>query len=148
MEPTAVSLVATGIGVVSALSGVYLGQRMSRTGQREQWLMDERKEEFRELIVGLEESMRSEVEYAIYTSKYTDEERRLLSRKTSDFYTIVRTRIFTANEVKIIDVYERWREALDDHRSEGDIDVLRSRYEALLKDLVDAATAPLPKGKR
>lgn len=147
MQQSTVTLIVAVVGIAGTFGSGYFSQRMARHSQREQWLLDQRKEEFRELIVGLEESMKSEVDHAIRTSQYTPDERRQLSRKTSDFYTIVRTRIFTANDVRDMDLSQRWREALKDYGVE-DIDVLRGRYESLLKELVDAATCPPPRGKR
>jgi hypothetical protein len=144
MQQNTVTLIVAIVGIAGTFGSGYFSQRMARHSQREQWLIDQRKEEFRELILALEESMRSEADHSIRTEQYTPDERRQLSRKMSDFYTIVRTRIFTVADVRNIDLDERWSEALGDYRREGDADLFRGKYESLLKALVDAATAPPP----
>jgi hypothetical protein len=50
MEQTTVTLIVGGLGIFGTLAGVVSGHFLSRSWQREQWLLDKRREEYRELI--------------------------------------------------------------------------------------------------
>jgi hypothetical protein len=50
MQPATITLITTFVGIIGALAGVIIGQRMARSWQREQWRLDCRKEEFKEVV--------------------------------------------------------------------------------------------------
>jgi hypothetical protein len=51
MQPSTVALIGALVAVVGTLGGGFLGQRMNKGAQREQWVRDKRKEESRELMI-------------------------------------------------------------------------------------------------
>jgi hypothetical protein len=57
MQQGTVTLIVASVGIAGSLGGVLLGQHMTRSWQQRQWPMDQRKDEFRELIAALADSM-------------------------------------------------------------------------------------------
>ncbi len=49
MEGTIIAIVGFATTLAGSLGGVFVGQRMSRSARREQWLLDATKQEYREL---------------------------------------------------------------------------------------------------
>jgi hypothetical protein len=50
MQNSTITLVVAVVGIAGTLGRVVLGQWMSRSWQREQWLLDNRKQEYCELL--------------------------------------------------------------------------------------------------
>jgi hypothetical protein len=130
-----------GVGIGGTLGGIIVGHFLTRSWQQKQWLLDQRKDEFRELIIGLDGSMRALAERGDFMHDVTPEERAQRARKTSDFYQTVRTRLFTAADMRKLDVEARWHEAVSDYRKESDAEIFDSCYQSLAEDLVKAATS-------
>jgi hypothetical protein len=128
-------------GAVGPLVGIMVGHFLSRSMQHKQWLMDRRHEEFQELITALDTSMLAEATHWDSSMELTPEERRDKARRTSDFFKIVRTRIYTARDIKSLDLEREWRIAVALFRKESDGEKFESGYAALIQKLVHAATA-------
>ena len=62
LDQGSVTLIAAGFGV----SGVLLGHYLTRSWQREQWRLDRRREEYRELITALSDLFTNMQRSAIY----------------------------------------------------------------------------------
>jgi hypothetical protein len=84
--------------------------------------------------------MTSEVGHADYSMELTPQERRDKARRTSDFFTVLRTRIFIVDDIKRLDLNRRWTKAFAQYRKENDTLVFQETYLELIQQLVDAAT--------
>jgi len=126
---------------IGPLVGIVAGHYLTRSWQREQWLLDQRKNEIRELIAALDDSLLSETSIGRNTGEITPEERRDKLYKTRDFYKVCRTRIFTAQEVRQLDLEKEWKKALAEYQQKPkpDDDMLRAACESLRDALVKAA---------
>ena len=127
-------------GALGPLVGILVGHVLSRSWQRKQWLMDQRASEFRELVVALEDSLRAHLTKYLFTEAFNREEHGEILGRQISFFTVVRTRIFTRNDVEHLNADERWGEAIHDYKAAGDIEVVRKSNESLMRDLVKAAT--------
>ena len=132
----------TGLAIWAAMGpiiGIGFGHALTRSWARTQWLRDQRKDEFRELIMTLDDAMRALIERGNVMQDVTSGERLERTRRMSDFYQIVRTRIFTAVDMRKLDVEERWREAVNNYKSDGEGEMFYSHYQSLMDALVKAA---------
>jgi hypothetical protein len=125
-------------GIGGTLGGVYIGQRMSQKWQREQWVLDNRKEEFRMLVDALSDSLRIE------TTKYSGmvlsgEQERAIVETHSNTMRVIRSRIFVADVVEQCRLDERWVEALKAHQVSFDIAPLAAVYSTLRAEIIRAA---------
>jgi hypothetical protein len=141
MGQETLTVVVASLGIIGTLCGIVFGHFLSRSSQREQWMLDRRHEEFQELLGALAASMHAEVE-AMYQSELTPEERKDKTRRTADFFQIVQTRIFTFTDVKRLDLKREWLAAVNAHLASRphDLETFEKGYQTLTRGLVDAAT--------
>jgi hypothetical protein len=139
MQQTTVTLFVAGVGIFGTSGGIVVSNLLTRSWQRTQWLMDQRKDEFRDLIKGLDDAMRAEFELDTTRYDLTAVERRDRARATSDFYQIIRTRLFTAEDVQAIGLEKGWGDVIEGYKRDRSNDLFEMRYEQLLKALVKAA---------
>jgi hypothetical protein len=149
MEQETVTIVVASLGAVTTLGGIVFGHFLSRSSQREQWMLDRRHQEFQELLGALAASMHAEVE-AMYQSELTSEELKDKTRRTADFFQIVQTRIFTFTDVKRLDLKREWLAAVNAHLTSRphDLETFEKTYQTLTQRLVNAATAQRAHEKR
>ncbi|HSY35009.1 MAG TPA: hypothetical protein VK814_04600 [Acidobacteriaceae bacterium] len=125
-------------GIGGTLGGVYIGQRMAQKWQREQWVLDNRKEEFRELLDALSESLR--VEMKLYTGLVmSSQEEQLLVETHSNTMRVIRSRIFVADLANNSQFEMRWAQALKDHQFSLDVAPLAATYSKLRMEIIRAA---------
>jgi hypothetical protein len=142
MDATTAALIGSGVagfGIAAAFGGVLVGQRMARNTQREQWLLDRRKEEWRELLTALAESLR--VSLKIYPARALsgDEERQIVEAQSNSF-RVIRDRIFIASDVQRLNIENRWSAAVQHHSQTMDAKHLGATYKELRSEIVKAAT--------
>jgi hypothetical protein len=142
MDQQTVTLIVAGLGIAGTLGGIVVGHILSRSAQREQWVVDRRHEEFQELIKTLDASILSEVTSNDDSMELTPVERRDKARRTSDFFQVLRTRIFTVGDIKRLDIDREWRVAVALYYKNRDKKLLENTYLALMQKLVQAATVP------
>jgi hypothetical protein len=58
MYPQAWGLIGVGVGIAGSLSGILLTSRLTRSWQRTQWVSDNKKLEYRELLAALTKAQR------------------------------------------------------------------------------------------
>jgi hypothetical protein len=125
-------------GIGGTLGGVYIGQRMSQKWQREQWVLDNRKEELRVLLDALAESLR--VELTMYAGgALSPEQQRDFVGTHSNTMRIIRSRIFVADVVERCQMEDRWARALKVHQNSMDVAPLATVYKELQNEIVSAA---------
>jgi hypothetical protein len=143
MEPTTPALIGTGVaafGIVSAFGGVLMGQRMARNTQREQWLKDCRKEEFKELLSVLTKS------FAVICDGYSafvqdSATQRAIRDAALLAMTTIRDRIYIAADVKRLNIYKLWRDAANEFEHDHVFIAFSEKYALINAMIVDAATA-------
>jgi hypothetical protein len=132
--------VAASFGVAGALLGHYL----TRSWQREQWRIDRRTEEYRELVSALS---------AVFTNMQRfgggggDREFHMkLLQVNVDAFRVIRDRIFIASEIAEADILGRWRKAFDlvDGYQMADWATFANEDQELSKTLVQMALSPPP----
>jgi hypothetical protein len=141
MQQETVTLIVAGLGICGTLGGIVVGHILSRSAQREHWVLDRRHEEFQEIIRAFDASMLSEATAKDYSMELTPEERRDKARRTTDFFQVIRTRIFTVADIKRLDLDRAWRVAVALYRNSNDGKTFESTYETLMRELVLVATA-------
>lgn len=141
------ALAVAGIGVVGSLSGVLIGQRISQSWLREQWVLDRRTEEFRQLLDGLANSLWASL--MMYTGAVLDaEKQRDIIEAQANAMRVIRSRIFVIEEVVRLNIELRWGTALNRHRQDLDIEKLATVFNELRMEIVKAARPAPPHGLR
>lgn len=148
MQQETVTLIVAGMGIGGTLGGILVGHLLSRSAQRAQWVLDRRNEEFQELIRAFDASILSEVTSNDWSMELTPAERRDKARRTSDFFQVVRTRIFTVDDIKQLNLEREWRTAVALYQKNNDQKAFESAYLSLMQKLVQSATNPKVKERK
>jgi len=128
MDGVKAALVGSGVaafGIVSAFIGGLINQKMSRNTQHEQWLLDQRKEEWRELLSTLTRS------YTLHLHG------RRTAETDAEALTVIRDRLYIAVEVQDLRVLERWSRISKDPRTQ--MLVMEGPFNELITDIVVSA---------
>lgn len=104
---------------------------------------DNRKEEFRELITALMDAATALMMQQIHLNDHTlqmDEEERARAMHLEGL-KVMKTRIFVADDVKAMRLYERWTEAIKGMRTTKTTHDFEDTFEKLTEEIVDRAKA-------
>ena len=116
------------------LGGVVVGSLLTylftRSAQREQWLRDCRKEEFRELLRALSDHFTILREFDRLTYHQTPAEREKLTDAEADFFRLVHSRIYIADDVDRLNIKNKWIDAVKEYCAQPDKPDLQTFYKA------------------
>ena len=126
-------------GAVGPMVGILVGHVLSRSWQQKEWILDRRKEEFRELVSALTAAT---VEFLVFhTSRGTKTpqpmETWLAAQKVA--YQTVADRIYIATDMTAMEVGERYLKISSDLREFEHFDEPANRMTALLNEIVEVA---------
>src|SRR6267154_1581721 len=134
MGTAAVTLVGTLLSVLVGFAGNFLIQRQLKSWQRQQWILDSKKAEWKELIGTLCQSARSmlkDLPFAAYeiepSGKRMTEMLNLWVDEDSEAEKTIQDRIFIADRAQREDILNRWQKVV----SERDV----NRFEKGWNDL-------------
>jgi hypothetical protein len=116
--------------VVAPFIGIVLGHYLTRSWQREQWLRDCRKEEFRELLTSITKCYRTVLD---------KEDSRTLHDARSEALTVIQNRIYVAEDVKQYRILESWKDATDLYDADWSLEGLVESYKLVSALIVDIA---------
>jgi hypothetical protein len=150
LEQQTVTLVVAGLGIAGTLTSGPLTQYFARHSQREQWELDKKTEEFRELldaltVVYLEacETGRLVAIGVIRNDEGDGELEPTAAEMTA--YRLLRNRLFTAIDLEAEDVTRRWDTALITFKTNGSVERFAERFSSISGTIVWLSTG---KGNR
>jgi hypothetical protein len=141
MDAVSATLIGTGVaafGIGAAFAGVLIGQRMARNTQRQQWILDNRKTEYRELLTAISESLRLGLSLNPGLGFSGEEDRKAVEANAMSM-RVIRDRIFIADMVESMNLEERWAMAIMKHRRTYDASALITAYREVSDELVKLA---------
>jgi|HubBroStandDraft_1064217.scaffolds.fasta_scaffold153637_1 hypothetical protein len=130
------------LGIVGTAIGAFLVYRFSRRTQHEQWIRDNRKEEYRELIEALTDEITALVRRLemskdrTITREVFDEER----EKHRTALRVLKNRIFIARDLKERNLFDEWADGLKLVWETGEYHTFEATYEKIREWIVDRAT--------
>jgi len=129
----------TAWAMVGPLVGVMLGSYLSLRNQRKQWVLDNKKQEYRELLTTLSEACGEIITFRSMMVQ-SPGAKLVCDEAIKKVATVMIDRIFIAREVQKIKLVERWREALIDVEQNNDLQAFAKRIHAILQDIISMAT--------
>ena len=144
MDAITATLIGSGVaafGIVTAFSGVLIGQRMARNTQRAQWLRDCRKQEFKELLGTLTRSFTTICTKRQYMVPQSHEDQIALHEAEANALMTIKDRIFIAADVKRLDIYKLWNSAVNEYNRDHVYIPFAEKYALINAKIVDAATS-------
>jgi hypothetical protein len=137
MQPSTVALIGAVVAVAGTLAGVFLGQKMNKDAQRDQWVRDNRKEESRELMIALAESLR--VELMMYPGAVlSSDQQRLIIETHSNAMQVIRSRIFIVDVIIRADIETKWGLAIKAHQDSFHPAPLGQAFNEIRLEVVNA----------
>ena len=125
--------------VVGPLIGVFVGAYIANRNQRRQWVADNKRQEYLELLTALVEACGNLI--ALYTpgTLSSPEEQRRCDETEKRVGVVILDRIFIARDVKSIDLAERWSRALSEVHRTRDPEPFANTFSELLRDVTASA---------
>ncbi len=124
---------------VGPLMGVMLGSYLAMRTQRKHWVLDNKKEEYRELLGTLTRAFDDIIEqHALMVAHGPEEQRKYMAAEKSAM-AVIRDRIFIAREIEKMKLLERWTLASMEFDHDRDGDKSAARFGAIRGDIVRAA---------
>ena len=143
MSPTIQWLLSALGGAVIALVGNFALQGRLRTWQREQWLLDHKTAEYRELLSGLAESVqcmaRNSPDFGMPVGSHEDAQRDAYEQAASKGKAIILDRLFVAKLIADQRILERWQLLA----GERDLSRFWGYWESVHRTIVQAARKDL-----
>jgi hypothetical protein len=140
MQQNTVTIVVAAFGFSSTLLAAFVGQKMSRSWQREQWMLDNKKKEYSELLAVFSAAYISTVNLHRHGSVNTSAMQQQCADTELESYRILRDRIFTANDLEKENVRARWAEALVNFKDTNDERKFAMRFGGICDSIVCLAT--------
>ena len=125
--------------LVYALTGVFIGADISNRNQRKQWIADNKKQEYRELVSMLTRALNAVMQESTVLVARAPEEQREFVRIGNEVLITIKDRLFIADVVTELRVYERWRGALHDFQSVHQRQLFIDKVEEIKSDLRKSA---------
>jgi hypothetical protein len=142
MQQNTVTLIVAVVGIAGTFGSGYFSQRMARHSQREQWLRDCRRQEYRELVSALTTAVVGVVVYKEARDAQSARAEQLLKNVIDthqSVYNVIADRIYIANEIKALNVLDRYSAILSDLRESRNESGPADRMSALIDEIVEVA---------
>ncbi len=119
MQDHTFTLILSAVGIGGALSGIVIGHFLTRSSQHAQWLRDNRKREFQEIVTAMSRMI---VEHMTYTSSLGSD----LPQSKQEYVDAWRAtslvlvdRIYIHNEISEKDIQHRFLDIMGEFREAG-----------------------------
>ncbi|SEB40427.1 hypothetical protein [Terriglobus roseus] len=138
MQPQTVTLIVAVMGIAGTLAGGMASQWMTRRAQHKQWLRDQRKQEWRELLNTLTKAFATIIRLEQVGVAYDPDSQLELAAAKESANNVIRDRIFIAPEVGDMNVLRAWTLIMNSSRR-GDLNDAQNRFHNLAADIVLSA---------
>ena len=131
--------------LVGIVIGVVLGHRLARSLQREQWLVDHKIEEWREVIVVLSSSFRK-MSDKYHSEPKTDETWEAIKNAAISGTEVLTNRLFIAEKLKSYGILETWVHGTNEVQQNGSTEhfapIFRKMIELIRKSAAEDVRKP------
>jgi dihydroorotase-like cyclic amidohydrolase len=123
--------------VVCVVIGALLGSYLSSRGQRKQWIADNKKQEYRELLTTLTKAYQELAALNAPIVVWNKEDQQRYEEAIKRAETVILDRIFISTEVAEMNLVKRWLEVLQD--TTHDKVLLAVRLNNMLEEIREKA---------
>jgi VIT1/CCC1 family predicted Fe2+/Mn2+ transporter len=119
MQDHAFTLIVSAVGIGGALSGIVIGHFLTRSSQHAQWVRDNRKREFQEIVTAMSSMI---VEHMYYTSSLGSDlpqSKQLYADAMKATSLVLVDRIYIHNEISERDIQNRFLDIMMQFRKAG-----------------------------
>lgn len=124
---------------VGPLIGVLVGAYLTGRRQKRDWLADNKKEEYRELLSAMTKALSINLELYILGVGLDSADQRRRANVTSELMEVTRSRLFIAKQIKQLDAVNRWISLTSEFEKSRDGLVYGRGTRELLDEIVETA---------
>jgi len=123
---------------VGPLVGVLIGAMLTRAWDRRKWINENRKQEYRELLTTLTSACTALIDNAQALVQSSAEQ---ISARGAYFKSlqVLQDRIFIANEIGKMNLFDRWAAAMKDLQETKDFRKFEDSFEVMKNEIVKEA---------
>ena len=129
-------------GLIAGLIAAFVVHLLTQSRERERWILDCQKEEFKELLTAIAESYLPTLRTVGQSFSALDEQdQRQLSTVTANAFRCFQDRLYIVDHLNLNELSNAWILAL----SSRNIDLLQTEYKRISETIVVAANKAVPK---
>jgi len=128
---------------IGPLVGISIGQYLSKSWQREQWTLDNKKQEYRELLATITSSYGTIIRLQAPGAVRSADEEKELHGAQLDALAVLRDRLFIARNPTLLTILRLWQDATRDYDSTGEFLPFRNSYNNIHAAILGAADRDL-----
>jgi hypothetical protein len=126
--------------VVGPLAGVGIGAYLTGRRQKREWLKENKKEEYRELVAAITRCLSAYVQiYGVQTVRSGEDERTIMAAD-ANFAEVVRSRLFIRNAVRHLKIAQRFMDVKADFRKNGVVELFITSSDRLVDEILAEAS--------
>ena len=136
MPQAEATLIVAGLGILGTLVGVVVGHMLSRSWQRKQWVLDNRKQEVQELLSALSETISAQMMTNLPFGSMDPADRNRIVEAQARSIRSIRTCVFLARDLDRIQLEQNWVKALGAFEEDRDTGELNTAFIRLRDQLL------------
>ena len=140
MEASTATLIVAVAGITGTLASGVIAQVMARQSQLEQWLLDNRKQECRELLSSLATTFLTMLRHKEPHLPQSPEVQSMISNARLESARILHDRIFIRSDLASASILKRWADAMSRYDRDRDDSRFTTEFRGIQNDLIDIAT--------
>jgi hypothetical protein len=138
--PSFVGLIRSAWPALGPLVGICIGAYLTTLNQKRQWIRDNKRTEYRELLTAIGDAAGK---YVLYYGKdhvvVTSSEQREIWETTRATLSVIYNRLFVAKEVEGLHIQRRWENALTALRDKHDAIEFGTSMDSIMNDIRNKA---------
>ena len=148
MEASTATLIVAVAGIAGTLASGVIAQVMARQSQLEQWLLDNRKQECRELLSSLATTFLTMLRHKEHDSQRSLEIQSMISNARLETARILHDRIFIRSDLARHRILKRWADAMSKYDRDRDDSKFTAEFRGIQNDLIDIATPKIVRHRK
>ena len=134
------TLVVSSVGIIGALGGIVIGHFLTRSSQHKEWLRDNRKQEFKELVSGMSQYIVEHMSYVASKDSRLPQSEQAYVDSMKATSVMLCDRIYIHDDLDKRDIPKRFLQIMEHFRDSGpDFDKPADKATELLEELIALA---------
>jgi len=138
-----ITLVLACWAAIGPLLGIAIGQYLTKSWQREQWTLDNKKQEYRELLAILTRSYGTIIRLQAPGAVRSGDEEKELHTAHLDALAVMRDRLFIGRSPMLLTIFKLWTDATEEYGNTGEFLPFRNNYNNIHASVLGAADREL-----
>lgn len=140
MQQSTVTLIVAGIGILGTLGGIVVGHLLTRSWQRKQWLLDCRKQEFKEVVTAMSAYVIEHMHYVAAQGTDAAQSKQSYIEAAKAAGKVLSNRIYIHADLERHRIPHRFLDVMDNFREAGkDFGAPSDKVSELIAEVISIA---------